>query len=93
MISRRVVVILPNNLMEAVDKMANQKEQSRSAFIREALQHVLDECRLKELKERMARGYQTMGTLNLKLSEEGLDDETVEMEEYLERLMVGEIRC
>lgn len=92
MISRRVVVILPNNLMEAVDKMANQKEQSRSAFIRGALQHVLDECRLEELEERMARGYQSMGSLNLKLSEEGLDD-AAEMEEYLERLIVGEIRC
>lgn len=93
MISRRVVVILPNNLMEAVDRMANQKEQSRSAFIREALLHVLDECRLQELKERMARGYQSMGSLNLKLSEEGLDDAAMEMEEYLERLIVGEIRC
>ena len=92
MISRRVVVILPNNLMEAVDKMANRKEQSRSAFIREALQHVLDERRLQELEERMARGYQSMGSLNLKLSEEGLDD-AAEMEEYLERLIVGEIRC
>lgn len=90
MVNRRVVVILPDNLVKAVDKIVNQRYDSRSAFVREAMQHFLEDCQMEELREKMARGYQRMGRINLELSEEGLADDAGDMEDYCEMLMVGE---
>lgn len=90
MTGRRVVVILPENLLAAVDKVVNQEYASRSAFIRLATQRYLEECLLKERKEKMARGYEKMGKINLELAEEGIADDANEMEEYLKTLLVGE---
>lgn len=90
MTSRRVVVILPEHLLAAVDKVVNQEYTSRSAFIRLATQRYLEECLLKEKQEKMAQGYKKMGKINLELSEEGIADDASETEEYLEMLLVGE---
>lgn len=90
MTGRRVVVILPESLLAAVDKVVNQEYASRSAFIRLATQRYLEECLLKERRNKMAQGYEKMGKINLELSEEGIADDASEMEEYLRRLLVGE---
>ena len=90
MMNRRVVVLLPESLLEAVDKVADKEYRSRSAFIRAAMQHLLEEKMLSEKREKMAFGYRKMGPLNLELSEEGISEEMEEMDRYLETLAVGE---
>lgn len=90
MINRRVVVLLPESLLEEVDRVADQEYSSRSAFIRAAMQHLLEEKRRAEKREKMAVGYKKMGPLNLELAEEGLGQDLVEFDHYVDTLVVGE---
>ncbi|NLW55876.1 MAG: ribbon-helix-helix protein, CopG family [Firmicutes bacterium] len=90
MLNRRVVVLLPESLLEAVDEVAEREYSSRSAFIRAAMQHLLEEKKLAEKREKMAYGYQLMGPLNLELAEEGISEELEEIDRYLDTLAVGE---
>ncbi|HHT48294.1 MAG TPA: ribbon-helix-helix protein, CopG family [Firmicutes bacterium] len=90
MINRRVVVLLPESLLEEVDRVADQEYSSRSAFIRAAMQHLLEEKRRAEQREKMAVGYQRMGPLNLELAEEGIGQDGDEIERYIDALVVGE---
>jgi metal-responsive CopG/Arc/MetJ family transcriptional regulator len=93
MLNRRVVVLIPENLLEAVDQVADKEFSSRSAFIRAAMQHLLDERKLAEKREKMkemALGYQKMGLINLELSEEGISNEMEEIDRYLDTLIMGE---
>jgi len=92
MLNRRVVVLLPESLLAAVDEVAGKEYSSRSAFIRAAMQHLLDEKKLTEKRKLMAYGYQMMGPLNLELAEEGISEELAEIDRYLDTLAVGESR-
>ncbi|NLY88202.1 MAG: CopG family transcriptional regulator [Firmicutes bacterium] len=89
MINRRVVVIMPDTLLKAVDEVAFQEYGSRSAFIREALKYLLEKRLLEERREKMAEGYQKMARLNQELAEEGLADAAGIMEKYLQSLVSG----
>jgi len=89
LINRRVVVIMPDTLLKAVDKIAYQQYSSRSAFVREALKRLLEERLLEERREQMAKGYKRMGKINRELAEEGLAGDIGTMEEYLESLAGG----
>ena len=90
MLNRRVVVLLPESMLEAVDKVAEKEYSSRSAFIRAAMQHLLDEKMLLEKRKKMAFGYKKMGLINLELAEEGICQEQEELDRYFDTLAVGE---
>lgn len=89
MINRRVVVIMPDTLLKAVDEVASQEYGSRSALIREALKYLLEKRLLEETREKMAQGYRKMGKLNRELAEEGLADDAGCMDEYMQSLVGG----
>jgi CopG family transcriptional regulator/antitoxin EndoAI len=90
MTNRRVVVLLPESLLEEVDKVAQKEYSSRSAFIRAAMTYLLAEKRRAEMREKMIAGYQKMGPLNLKLAEEGISQDLQEIDDYMDSLAVGE---
>ncbi len=90
MVNRRVVVLLPESLLQEVDRVADREYSSRSAFIRDAMRHLLAEKSRTEKQEKMAVGYQKMGPLNLELAEEGISQDMEEFDRYLDRLVVGE---
>ena len=90
MTNRRVVVLLPESLLEEVDKVAQKEYSSRSAFIRAAMQHLLADKRRAEKREKMVVGYQKMGPLNLELAEEGIGQDMQEIDDYMESLVAGE---
>lgn len=88
MINRRVVVIMPDTLLKAVDEVS-QEYGSRSACIREALKYLLEKRLLDERREKMAEGYRKMARLNQELAEEGLADVAGCIDEYLQLLVSG----
>ncbi|HBR30274.1 MAG TPA: CopG family transcriptional regulator [Firmicutes bacterium] len=90
MTNRRVVVLLPESLLEEVDKVAQEEYSSRSAFIRAAMTHLLADKRQAEKREKMVVGYQKMGPLNLELAEEGIGQDMQEIDDYMESLVAGE---
>jgi len=87
-INRRVVVIMPDTLLKAVDEVS-QEYGSRSACIREALKYLLERRLLEERREKMAEGYRKMARLNQELAEEGLADAAGCMDKYLQILVSG----
>ncbi len=69
---RRVMITLPSSLLQEVDGLAANDRVTRSEFIRQAMNRYLQQRRRLDLQERLKRGYQEMGGLNLALAEEGL---------------------
>ena len=68
---KRVMITMPNSLLEEVDGLARQENRNRSEFIREVMRCYIDERRRMELRERLKEGYRTMSQLNRELAEEG----------------------
>lgn len=66
------MISLPGALLQEVDGLAADLQVTRSEFIRQAMSRYLQQRRRLAFQERLKRGYQEMGGLNLALAEEGL---------------------
>lgn len=67
---KRVVVVLPEDVLEDLDLLAAGTCGRRSEIIREACIRYLDELKRIKLREQMKLGYQEMAELNVFLAEE-----------------------
>lgn len=83
---RKIMICLPNSLLEEVDGLARLEKRNRSAFIREAMRLYIRERRRHQLTEQMMKGYVQMGKMNLQLAEEAIRAEYASAEAY-ERLL------
>mgnify|MGYP001249787473 CR=1 FL=1 len=72
---KKVLITLPESLLSEVDYLASLDNKNRSEFIREAMQHYLDERRQSELRTQMVQGYSEMADINRRISEEWLETE------------------
>jgi len=70
-ISKRIVLTVPESLLQQVDGLAAMERVDRSALIREAVRIYVEERKKRDLLEQMKLGYQEMAGLNLTLAEEG----------------------
>ena len=63
----RVNVIIPDDLLDAVNKMSAEKDISRSRLLQEAIRRYLEDCRLAreaaERKQRMQKAAARMDRL------------------------------
>ena len=80
--SRKILVSLPNQLLDEVDDVLKEESKNRSEFIREAMKLYLRERKKLRIREMMKKGYKEMGMVNLKLSEEGLIEDTAFLDIY-----------
>lgn len=69
---RRIMISIPNNLLQEVDGIIANDKLSRSQFVREAMRLYIEERRRRTVRDMMRRGYQEMAIINLTLAEEGL---------------------
>ncbi|NLT96275.1 MAG: ribbon-helix-helix protein, CopG family [Clostridia bacterium] len=72
---KRIMISLPENLLEEVDGIVALERKNRSEFIREAMKLYIQERKRKTLREQMRIGYQEMASINLALAYEGLNFE------------------
>ena len=72
---KKVLITLPESLLSEVDYLASLDNKNRSEFIREAMQHYLDERRQSELRTQMVQGYSEMADINRRISEEWSETE------------------
>jgi CopG family transcriptional regulator/antitoxin EndoAI len=84
--SKRIIISLPNSLLQEVDDIVEMEHRNRSEFIREAMKLYIRERRKIQIRENMKKGYREMGLLNLTLSEIGLDIDGDTLKCYEERL-------
>lgn len=66
---------MPVKLLAEIDRMAQEKRINRSQVIQNAVQLYIMEQNPSGLQEKLRVGYQIMAELNLKLAEEGNDEE------------------
>jgi CopG family transcriptional regulator/antitoxin EndoAI len=80
--NKRIVVSVPNKLLQEVDRVVQEGNGNRSQFIREAVQMYILHRKRSVLREQLKKGYQAMAGLNLLLAEEGSDEQLLD---YYER--------
>lgn len=76
--SKKVIVSIPQDLLQEMDRLSAVECRNRSQIIRDAIRAYLDGRRILALKERMQKGYEEMGDINKALAEEGLGTEAKE---------------
>jgi CopG family transcriptional regulator/antitoxin EndoAI len=78
---KRIMISIPDSLLQEVDGIIASEKRNRSEFVREAMRLYIEEKKRKETRESMRRGYQEMAKINLVLAEEGLlaESELLEM--------------
>lgn len=83
---KRIMISLPESLLEEVDGLASSEQLNRSEFIRKAMKRYIDDNHKKNLREQMKQGYREMAEINLSLAAEGNDLENEAQESYEEKL-------
>lgn len=86
--TKRIMISLPQNLLQEVDGMVEKENSNRSELIREAMKLYLLERRKKYIRESMQKGYLEMANINLNLASESFLLEE-EADSALDRLVSG----
>ncbi|MBP2645958.1 MAG: hypothetical protein H6Q75_1398 [Firmicutes bacterium] len=84
---RRIMISIPNSLLQEVDGIIAMEKLSRSQFVREAMRLYIEERKRKAVRDMMRKGYQEMAIINLTLAEEGLSAD-VEVYDMMPTLLV-----
>lgn len=86
--SKRIMVSIPNHLLQEVDGIVEQENSNRSELIRQAMRMYLNERKKRYIRETMQRGYMEMAKINLNIASEAFLAEE-EAETTLDRLVSG----
>jgi len=84
---KRIMISIPNSLLQEVDGFIAMEKLSRSQFVREAMRLYIEERKRKAVRDLMRKGFQEMAVINLTLAEEGLSAD-VEVYEMMPTLLV-----
>ena len=76
---KRIMISIPNSLLQEIDGIIAMEKLSRSQFVREAMRLYIEERKRRAVRDMMRKGYQEMAIINLTLAEEGL---TIDAEMY-----------
>lgn len=87
--TRRVAIVLPENLLSRLDAIARREKGSRNGLVREALLKLVGEREQELNRLKMRLGYERMGAINLELAEEGLSGEDQDLAQY-EAFLAGD---
>lgn len=84
--TRRIMVNLPNSLLEEVDIMVPMEYENRSDFVIEAMKLFIDEKKKVSMTEKLKEGYKEMSKINSTLAEIGLEQDILDLIIYEARL-------
>jgi CopG family transcriptional regulator/antitoxin EndoAI len=88
--TKRIMITLPECLLEEIDELVELHFRSRSQCVRQAMKMLIRERKKEDLRKRMRKGYIKMGQLNMMLAEEGIASDCADMEEYTRHLAESE---
>lgn len=86
--SKRIMISVPNHLLQEVDGVVELENSNRSELIRQAMRMYLNERKRRNIRETMQRGYMEMAKINLNIASESFLAEE-EAETTLDRLVSG----
>lgn len=73
--TKRIMISLPDSLLEEMDGLVTAENRNRSELIREAMHLYLQEVKRQQIREKLKQGYLEMAKTNLLLAEEALSAE------------------
>lgn len=86
--TKRIMISLPQHLLQEVDGVIQKEKSNRSEFIRQAMHLYLKERKKRTIRETMQKGYMEMAKINLKMASEAFGAEE-EADHTLVRLVSG----
>lgn len=86
--TKRIMISLPDYLLQEVDGIVAREKSSRSEFIRQAMKLYLAERKKRQIRESMQRGYLEMSKINLRMASEAFHAED-DADDTLGRLVSG----
>ena len=63
--TKRIMISLPNTLLQEVDGIVSREKINRSHLIREAMCFYIKEMKKRQIRERLQMGYVEMSKINL----------------------------
>ena len=85
--TKRIMISLPDHLLQEVDGIAQLENSNRSELIRQAMKLYLNERKKRYIRESM-RGYMEMAKINLTMASEAFHAEE-DADNTLDRLVSG----
>jgi CopG family transcriptional regulator/antitoxin EndoAI len=73
--TKRIMISLPDHLLQEVDGIVEKENSNRSEFIRQAMRLYLMERKKRVLRDSMQRGYMEMAKINLHIASEAFQAE------------------
>ncbi|MNY59740.1 Antitoxin EndoAI [compost metagenome] len=73
--TKRIMISLPDQLLQEVDGIVEQENSNRSELIRQAMKLYLMERKKRQLRDSMQRGYLEMAKINLHIASEAFHAE------------------
>lgn len=86
--TKRIMISLPEYLLQEVDGLVEKDNSNRSEFIRQAMKQYLSDRKKRLLREAMQRGYMEMAKINLNMASEAFEAEA-EADHMTDRLVSG----
>jgi len=83
---KRIIVNVPNNLLEKVDYFVALENKNRSEFISDAMKLYIKEREKLRVREQLKIGYLQMGEINIKFAEMGICEDFKDFVIYETRL-------
>jgi CopG family transcriptional regulator/antitoxin EndoAI len=83
---KRIIVSLPDNLLERVDYFVALENKNRSEFIRDAMKLYIKEMEKLRVREQLKIGYMQMAEVNIKFAEMGICEDYKDFILYETRL-------
>ena len=86
--TKRIMISLPNTLLQEVDGLVSKQNMNRSHLIREAMCMYISEMRKRQIREKLQEGYLAMSKINLSLANEAVQAEN-EAVQTIESMVSG----
>ncbi len=83
---KKILISIPDSLLNEADIMANLENINRSEFIREAMRLYIREKKKRDIAAKLKKGYEEMSELNLDYSEYCLCADNIQQKLYEDRL-------
>jgi len=79
---KKILISIPDSLLDEADNMAYSQNINRSEFIRDAIKSYIREKKKNEIAQRLKKGYEEMGLLNLEYSEYSIGSDSTQLKLY-----------
>jgi len=83
---KKVLITLPDYLLEEIDELAKRENKNRSDVVREIMKNHLGRMHKQRIKNELIAGYQEMANINLEMAQMCMDADEENLRHYEEKL-------